>query len=132
LGHHRDTLQEAFTQQAQEGIFQLSDCTDAPRPPNDNRRPVCTQHLVALQGMGNAPAACFVDPSEATGQHHRVLYGLACALTEEKTLEKVARYEAQLSRGPYKALHELEALQARRTGGAAPLARLDVDGLPGN
>jgi hypothetical protein len=50
-------------------------------------------------------------------------------LPEEKTLEKVARYEAHLSRGLYKALHELEALQARRTGGAAPLARLDVDGL---
>ena len=26
-------------------------------------------------------------------------------------------------------MHEREALQARRTGGAAPLARLDVDGL---
>jgi hypothetical protein len=49
-------------------------------------------------------------------------------LPDEKTLEKVARYEAHLSRGLYKALHELEALQARRTGGAAPLARLDVDG----
>jgi hypothetical protein len=53
-------------------------------------------------------------------------------LPDEKTLEKVARYEAHLSRGLYKALHELEALQARRTGGAAPLARLDVDGLVGN
>src|SRR3712207_508846 len=50
-------------------------------------------------------------------------------LPDEKTLEKVARYEAHLSRGLYKALHELEALQARRTGGAAPLARFDVDGL---
>jgi hypothetical protein len=50
-------------------------------------------------------------------------------LPDEKTLEKVARYEAHLSRGLYKALHELEALQARRTGGTAPLARLDVDGL---
>ena len=29
----------------------------------------------------------------------------------------------------YKALHELEALQTRRLGGSAPLARLDVDGL---
>jgi hypothetical protein len=46
----------------------------------------------------------------------------------EKTLEKVARYEAHLSRGLYKALHELEALQVRRAGGAAPLARLDVNG----
>jgi hypothetical protein len=53
-------------------------------------------------------------------------------LPDEKILEKVARYEAHLSRGLYKALHELEALQARRTGGAAPLARLDVDGLAGS
>ena len=50
-------------------------------------------------------------------------------LPDEKTLEKVARYEAHLSRGLYKAIHELEALQARRSGGATPLARLDVDGL---
>jgi hypothetical protein len=53
-------------------------------------------------------------------------------LPDERTLQKVARYEAHLSRGLYKALHELEALQAGRTGGAAPLARLDVDGLAGN
>jgi hypothetical protein len=53
-------------------------------------------------------------------------------LPDEKTLEKVARYEAHLSRGFYKALHELEALQARRTGGIAPLARLDADGLAGS
>jgi hypothetical protein len=53
-------------------------------------------------------------------------------LPDEKTLEKVARYEAHLSRGLYKALHELEALQARRTGAAALLARLDVDGLAGS
>jgi hypothetical protein len=52
-------------------------------------------------------------------------------LPDEKTLEKVARYEAHLSRQLYKALHELEALQVRRLGGAAPLARLDVDGMDG-
>ena len=51
-------------------------------------------------------------------------------LPDEKTLEKVSRYEAHLSRLMFKALHELEALQTRRSGGAAPLARLDVDGLP--
>jgi hypothetical protein len=53
-------------------------------------------------------------------------------LPDEKTLEKVARYEAHLSRLFHKALHELEALQIRRAGGAAPLARLDVDGLAGS
>jgi hypothetical protein len=55
-----------------------------------------------------------------------------CLLPDEKTLEKVACYEAHLSRLFHKALHELEALQVRRRGGAAPLARLDVDGLVGS
>jgi hypothetical protein len=51
-------------------------------------------------------------------------------LPDEKTLEKVARYEAHHSRLFHKALHELEAMQTRRSGAVAPLARLDVDGLP--
>ena len=50
-------------------------------------------------------------------------------LPDEKTLEKVARYVAHLSRGLYKNLHELEAMQTRSSGAVAPAARLDVDGL---
>jgi hypothetical protein len=50
-------------------------------------------------------------------------------LPDEKTLEKVARYEAHLSRQLYKAMHELEALQTKQAGGVAPLARLDVQGI---
>jgi hypothetical protein len=50
-------------------------------------------------------------------------------LPDEATLQKIARYEAHLSRQLYQALHELEALQTKRSGGAAPLARLDVQGL---
>jgi hypothetical protein len=50
-------------------------------------------------------------------------------LPDEKILEKVSRFEAHLSRLMFKALHELEALQVRRSGGSAHLARLDVDGL---
>jgi hypothetical protein len=53
-------------------------------------------------------------------------------LPDDKTLEKISRYEAHLSRLFHKSLHELEALQIRRAGGAAPLARLDVDGLAGS
>jgi hypothetical protein len=45
-------------------------------------------------------------------------------------VDKIVRYEAHLSRQLYQALHELEALQARRQGQATPLARLDVHGLP--
>jgi vacuolar-type H+-ATPase subunit E/Vma4 len=41
-------------------------------------------------------------------------------------LQKIARYEAHLSREMFRSLHELEALQTRRAGGTIPLGRLDV------
>ena len=47
-------------------------------------------------------------------------------LLEQADLQRISRYEAHLSRQMYQALHELEALQTRRSGKAAPLARLDV------
>jgi hypothetical protein len=47
-------------------------------------------------------------------------------LPDRGDLEKIARYEAHLSRQMYQALHELEALQARRVGKGSPLARVDV------
>jgi hypothetical protein len=55
-------------------------------------------------------------------------------LPDDKTLEKISRYEAHLSRQLFKALHELEALQVRRSGGTSPLARIDVNGgvVPGD
>ena len=52
-------------------------------------------------------------------------------LPDDKTLEKIHRYEAHLSKQLYHALHELENLQKRRiTGEGTPLARLDVQGSP--
>jgi hypothetical protein len=53
-------------------------------------------------------------------------------LPDDRTLEKISRHEAHLSRPVFKALHEPEALQVRRSGGAAHLTRLDVDGLAGS
>lgn len=51
-------------------------------------------------------------------------------LPDAKTLEKISRYEAHLSRQLYQALHELENLQKHRTTGeGVPLARLDVQGF---
>jgi hypothetical protein len=47
-------------------------------------------------------------------------------LPDQADLQRISRYEAHLSRQMYQALHELEALQTRRGGKAAPLARLDV------
>jgi len=52
-------------------------------------------------------------------------------LPDEKTLEKISRYESHLSRQLFHSLHELENLQKHRiTGEGTPLARLDVQGLP--
>jgi hypothetical protein len=47
-------------------------------------------------------------------------------LLSEEDMQKIARYEAHLSRQMYQALRELEALQKRRSGREAPLARVDV------
>jgi hypothetical protein len=47
-------------------------------------------------------------------------------------MDKIPRYEAHLSRQMYQALHELEALQTRRMGGQAPLARIDISGIGEN
>lgn len=51
-------------------------------------------------------------------------------LPDGETLQKLVRYEAHLNRQLYQALHELEALQARRQGEPTPLARVDVQGMP--
>jgi len=44
-------------------------------------------------------------------------------------LDKVTRYEAHLHKQLVQTMHELEAMQDRRRGHAAPLARLDMSGL---
>ena len=47
-------------------------------------------------------------------------------LPDEAPLQGIMRYEAHLNRQLVHTLHEFEALQARRVGIAAPLARVDV------
>jgi hypothetical protein len=49
-----------------------------------------------------------------------------------KELERIIRYETHLMRQALHALHELQALQARRKGEPAPLARLSVLGFSGD
>lgn len=51
------------------------------------------------------------------------------ALLPVEHLDKVMRYETHLHRQLVQTLRELEAIQARRLGQAAPLARLDVSGM---
>jgi hypothetical protein len=48
-----------------------------------------------------------------------------------ETLKNVTRYETHLHRQLIQTLHELEAMQSRRRGELAPLARLDISGPPG-
>jgi hypothetical protein len=51
-------------------------------------------------------------------------------LPDGDTLANIARYEAHLHRLYIQTLHELEAIQTRRKGGHAPLARLDISAPP--
>jgi hypothetical protein len=51
-------------------------------------------------------------------------------LPDREILERIQRYEAHLIRQGAHALHELEAAQDRRRGNAAPLARVDIQGVP--
>jgi hypothetical protein len=59
-------------------------------------------------------------------ERHIIEKRRAHILPNAEELQKIARYEAHLSREMFRSLHELEALQTRRIGGAAPLGRLDV------
>ncbi len=59
-------------------------------------------------------------------ERHIIEKRRAHILPNAEELQKIARYEAHLSREMFRSLHELEALQTRRTGGTAPLGRLDV------
>ena len=52
-------------------------------------------------------------------------------LATDAALSPIMRYEAHLSRQLYRAMHELEALQAARNGRAVPLIRLGIHGLRG-
>jgi hypothetical protein len=51
-------------------------------------------------------------------------------MPEEVVLAPILRYEAHLNRQLLQTLHELEALRDRRAGHPAPLARVEVLGLP--
>ena len=52
-------------------------------------------------------------------------------LPDPETVALITRYEAHLHRQLIQTLHEIEAMQARRRGEHAPLARLDISGPPG-
>ena len=101
----------------------------------------CVESIAARIGedadelLEAAKVSARMDASSAEAKAERVeaeidVMSRERVLPDEKTLEKIARYEAHLSRQLYQALHELENLQKHRTTGeGVPLARLDVHGL---
>lgn len=74
-------------------------------------------------------AAAQLDPAWPDARRRFERARAAATLPQPEVLDRVIRYEAHLNRQLLAALHELEALQARRAGRPAPLARLDVTGL---
>ena len=80
----------------------------------------------------NAYAAGTLSKGELAHPDSTEVYGaeLLRVLPTGAVLDKIMRYEAHLHRLYTQTLHELEALQARRRGQPAPLARLDISGSP--
>lgn len=69
-----------------------------------------------------------------TMEHHEVEAAkLTCAVPDDETAQKLIRYEAHLDRCLYRAIHELQRLQATRRGEVvpAPLA-IEVNSSGGN
>lgn len=68
--------------------------------------------------------------AQANGRERLARARAANLLPQPDVIDRVMRYEAHLNRQLLSALHELEALQARRVGQPVPLARLEVTGIP--
>lgn len=113
---HRDALaydRKQVTAAAAQGA------TETPPPADDDSTPEKRKRL----GQKLGPYAEAYIASEAASSYRETLPVL---LPGDAALDKIMRYEAHLSRLLNHALHELEALQERRRGNAAPLARLDI------
>jgi hypothetical protein len=66
--------------------------------------------------------------AEAIAKPRGLIRDVYYVLPDLATLQAFSRYEAHLNRQLVHTMHELEALQRRRNGQPAPLARLDVVG----
>jgi len=90
-------------------------------------------HAADAYARSDRIAARLEDGAEAT----KTFYGGIAIVQPPRSLPDEARFagllrlEAHLNRQLLHTLHELEALQERRRGNRAPLARVDVHGLPG-
>ncbi len=86
--------------------------------------------FIALEAMSDAAdygeGALGIPREKALSDERIRRRILECIVPPDKDLAKIMRYEAHLNRQLYQAMHELEALQARRRGDPAPLARIDV------
>lgn len=102
------------------------------RVPMIERASIATEQKSAIDGLAVAARyakGVFGTPIEETITPERVDRLVRRQMAPKGGgLELLQRYEAHLSRQLYKALHELEAMKARRRGEAAPLARLEVHG----
>lgn len=94
---------------------------------------------VALDAMPGADATAARCDAQVTGRPIEELTTLEQVemqtgirmIPDGETLKSITRHESHLHRQLLQTLHELEAMQARRRGELAPLARLDISGPPG-
>ena len=89
------------------------------------RKPTKEEYARYLECMCRMKAA---EMAEAERDSDYVVAALVRDATGADMLSKLSRYETTLERGMYRALHELQRLQAGRSGQAVlPPAVVDVD-----
>ena len=75
-----------------------------------------------------APALHQAEQAKAARENETLAIAFTKATTTTDTLTKLSRYEVAIERSMYRALHELQRLQAARQGrDVAPPAVLDVE-----
>jgi hypothetical protein len=79
------------------------------------------------RGSLQAEFGIYTQTTVAGHYQSRHLETLPVILPDDAKLQTIMRYEAHLNRVLKHTLHELEALQDRRNGAAAPLARVDLN-----
>ena len=89
---------------------------DTPRPDPGSPEYIESLRQAARSFYGDLSAGLAIDSAIRAER----------VLPSRDDVERLMRYEAHITRQEYQALHELQALQARRRGEPAPLARLSI------
>ena len=120
-------LEEALAERVAVILWRFKRLVRYEREQVRNRQSRITSDLALVAGLEHRELTPDPDPNDLERIGHWLMDRL---IPGEKELNLLMRYEGRLHRHLLQLLHELEAMKARRRGESAPLARLDIQGIP--